>query len=292
VSTTATTTEKEEPSIPTLDDFAVEIEEEVFAKIMHWIDKASGEVSGLGKIENVNGVMRVTSAILLKQENTSVTTDIDAAAIGKAMFELKDQPGALNWWWHSHVNMDVFWSGTDLDTIHKIGQGGWFLATVLNKRREMKSAYFQKGNGFLPPMFVDDIPTSTVLMIDEAKSKTWDKEFDDKVVEKKFTSTTTLTSGRSNYYSQDFGWGGKQSYEGAHVYNDHGDRDDMPSYRFLSEVEEEDQDRHISDTLHAELSDEELNDLICREIKRQEAEAKIREEKRNNKGKKKGIPQT
>lgn len=242
--------EKEEPTIPTLDDIAVEIDEEVYAKIMHWIDKASGEVSGLGKIEMVNGVFRVTSAILLKQENTSVTTDIDAKAVGKAMFELKDEPGQLNWWWHSHVNMDVFWSGTDLDTIHQIGQGGWFLATVLNKKREMKSAYFQKGGvAGLPGLFIDDLPTRTIYLYEEAKMQEWDKDFDEKVTEKKWSFPSTGSSGWRGHLDE--GW---PSYHGAEVYDaTKGERPD--------DLQEWEHDRHYTD--------EEINDFVAREFKRQ-----------------------
>ncbi len=289
-----TLSEKEEPSIPTLDELAVEIDEGVYAKIMHWIDKADGEVSGLGKVEMVNGVMRVTSAILLKQENTSVATDIDAAAVGKAMFELRETPGVLNWWWHSHVNMDVFWSGTDLDTIHKIGQGGWFLSTVLNKRREMLSAYYQKGDKHIPPLFIDNIPTSTQTYVTEEQTAAWDKEFDDKVTEKKYTGS--FWRGTSSY-NQSFGLSGeKKSYEGATIYNADNSlpQSEQPWYRFQSEVDQEDEDRHIDDTLNSgEYTDEEFNDLVLRAIAREEKEAAKREAARKNKStRKKGVPQT
>jgi hypothetical protein len=284
-------TEKAEPTIETLDELAVEIDDEVYAKIMHWIDKADGEVSGLGKVELVNGVMRVTSAILLKQENTSVTTDIDAAAVGKAMFELKDSPGQLNWWWHSHVNMDVFWSGTDLDTIHKIGQGGWFLSTVLNKKREMLSAYFQKGNGHLPPLFIDNIPTSTQTYVTEEQTKIWDKEFSDKVTEKKFTSY--FLPGKTSY-SQSFGLGGqKQSYEGATVYNADNTipYDEQTHYRFQSEFDKENDDRDLHEDV-SDYTDEEFNDLVLRAIAREEKEAQKRAQQRKANGNKKKGPIT
>lgn len=252
--------EKEIPTIPTLDDIAVEIDEEVHAKIMHWIDKAAGEVSGLGKIEIVNGVFRVTSAILLKQENTSVTTDIDAKAVGKAMFELKDEPGQLNWWWHSHVNMDVFWSGTDLDTIHLIGQGGWFLATVLNKKREMKSAYYQKGGvAGLPGIFVDDLPTRTIYLFEESKLEQWDKDFDSKVTEKKWSYDPGKFPGSRGSLHE-----GYPDYYGAEIYD--ASRGESPNHRFLDERDSDDTQEWEHDRVY---SDEEINDLVAREFARQ-----------------------
>lgn len=185
-----TTEEVEEtPAIVTswVDDIKVEIDRETYEKIMYWVDRASGEVSGLGKVEMVDGIFRVTSAVILKQKNTGVTTELDAASVSKAMFELKDEPGHLNFWWHSHVDMDVFWSGTDIQTIHELGKHGWFLATVFNKRREMRSAYYQKGNNFMPEILVDKINTDIIFMADEDKFAEWDKEFDDKVEERKYT---------------------------------------------------------------------------------------------------------
>ena len=265
----ATLNEKEDATVETLDDLACEIDEAVFAQIMFWVNKAEGEVSGLGKIERVNGVLRVTSAILLKQENTSVTTDIEAAAIGKAMFELKDAPGQLNWWWHSHVNMDVFWSGTDLDTIHKIGANGWFLSTVFNKRQEMKTAYYQKGNDFLPGLFIDDISTTTVYTYDAAREAQWDKEFTDKVTEKKFSSFwNTPTTGRSS--SVDPAYRPRNSWEGATYYNaDNSNRPSNSQARFLSDIENEDEDRYFGDD-NRDFTDEEIQDLVLREIARSE----------------------
>lgn len=65
---------------------------------------------------------------------------MDAASIAKAMYETRDDEGMFNFWWHSHVNMGVFWSGTDMDTIRQIGSQGFVVATVFNKKNEMLDA--------------------------------------------------------------------------------------------------------------------------------------------------------
>jgi len=140
------------------------IESMVYHKIMHWVNKSSYEVSGLGKITYKDGRITVIDAILLPQKNGSAHTDIEGADVGKAMFLLKDTPGDLRWWWHSHVNMDVFWSGTDRDTIDKITQGGWFVSTVFNKRHEMRSALSMVSP--LPLGFIDNIPTQQIQYLD------------------------------------------------------------------------------------------------------------------------------
>jgi hypothetical protein len=170
----------EEEADPKEFGVRLEIDDDVFKKIMYWIDKSEFEVSGLGKIEfdEKTNTARVIDAILLPQKNTSTTTDIDGAAVGKAMFLLKDTPGELKWWWHSHVNMETFWSGTDKNTIMELGSGGWFMATVFNKSRKMLSAYCQAKPIRL---LISGVETSILETVDEDLSKEWDSEYDKNV---------------------------------------------------------------------------------------------------------------
>lgn len=151
----------------------VQIDDEVFRKIMHWVHKSKFEVSGLGTVEydKDTNILRVTNAILLPQKNTSTTTEIDATAIGKAMFALRGSP---RFWWHSHVDMPVFWSKTDIDTIKQLGSGGWFLSTVFNKRQDMKSAFCQNTP---VRVLLENLPTEVVEYEDEEKIKEWDEDY-------------------------------------------------------------------------------------------------------------------
>jgi hypothetical protein len=168
-------------------DLTLEIDPLIFYKIMHWIDKENYEVSGLGMIEvdHERNVMRVVDAILLTQENTSATTEIDGQAIGRAMHEFRQRqsPGMLKWWWHSHVSMPVFWSGTDQAAIKCLGGGdldnaSWFVATVFNQRREMLTAYVQNR----PIKLVQTgIETKVRQRLDASVVEQWDAEYDEKV---------------------------------------------------------------------------------------------------------------
>jgi hypothetical protein len=173
----------------TMNDYTINIDNMVYQKIMHWVNKATGEVSGLGKltIDKTTGIITIKSAILLKQENTGTTTDIDAQAIGKAMFELRNEEGHLNFWWHSHVNMDVFWSGTDLDTIREIGGQGFVVATVFNKKREMLSCLYRKPDEIFPETFINGITTNIVDHISPELITEWDTDFNEKCKVKQVT---------------------------------------------------------------------------------------------------------
>lgn len=171
---------KEESKSEVEFNMSIEIEPIVFQKIMYWIDKSDFEVSGLGKIiiDKERNVFRVVDAILVKQENSRSDTELDAEDITRAMFHMRDSPGNLNFWWHSHVDMSVFWSGTDIDTIKQLGENGWFVSTVFNKSREMKSSFVQN----LPiRLVVDDIPTSVQSCIGADTFNKWDKQYEDNV---------------------------------------------------------------------------------------------------------------
>ncbi len=172
--------EKEVATNGPMTKFTVSIDPKVHAKIMHWVHKASGECSGLGKVDIQGGDFRVIDACLLKQENGAASTEIDASAITKAMFEMRLSPGHLNFWWHSHVEMGVFWSGTDLDTIREIGKNGFVVSSVFNKKNEVKSAVYIKPSEILPECFFDDLPTHFISQVTKEDREAWDKEFEEK----------------------------------------------------------------------------------------------------------------
>ncbi len=156
------------------------IPEPIMQKVMHWVHKADFEVSGFGTVLCENGVFTVQDAWLLKQVGTGATTDIDAQALSELMHDTCRLPGELNWWWHSHVNMAAFWSGTDTKTICDMASHGYCVATVFNKRRELKSAYAATAN--LYPLgnqvvLYDNITTTIGSSIDQRLIAEWDKDF-------------------------------------------------------------------------------------------------------------------
>jgi hypothetical protein len=179
------------------------IENEVFQKIMFWVNKSNYEVSGLGvlRVED-DGVLRVVDAMLLPQKNGPTHTDIEPEHVGKLMFQMKDTPGELRFWWHSHVDMPVFWSGTDLDTIEKLGMGGWFLSTVFNKKREMKSCFYAVQGSNTPwgteELFLDDL-TTTVPAFVHARQAEWEEQYTTNV-----TNQASFWAGKDASYSS--GW--------------------------------------------------------------------------------------
>lgn len=179
----------------------VEISELAYQKVRHWVHKSNKEVSGFGvtstRREGHDTIFTVHDAYLLEQEVGAAHTDIDAKALGKLMHKVltddvygKANAGKyrLNWWWHSHVNMDVFWSGTDKNTIIDIGKNGLCLASVFNKRDEIRSAAAYTiehplvGNGI---HFEDELNT-VYLYTPDPRQADWDREFDQCVKEREY----------------------------------------------------------------------------------------------------------
>lgn len=184
------------------------IEDDVYKKVMHWVNKSQFEVSGLGMVRvEKDGVLRVVSAILLPQKNGSTHTDIEAEDVNKALYLLRESEGDLRWWWHSHVKMAVFWSGTDHDTIKKIGSGGWFAATVFNQKNEVKSCYYGASGQSTPwgnqPLFLDDLITNVTTLADPRIAE-WDAEYDKNVTVKTFQAHD-YTSKNYGYYDKESG---------------------------------------------------------------------------------------
>lgn len=184
------------------------IPNDILAKVLYWVDTCPMEISGLGTVEIVkypqSGNMPdlfdlcVTDVILLDQQGSAAFTEISAEAITKAMYELRNAKGQLKWVWHSHVNMNVFWSGTDFDTITSVGAKGWMIASVFNKRHQHRSAFMQ---GLPVPIMMDYLTIDCAapeLIIDTTQLKS---EYEKKVKTKSYTYTP---KGRGYY--DDFDW--------------------------------------------------------------------------------------
>ncbi len=103
-------------------ELRVLIKAEARDKINQWVAMAQGEVSGLGMVEEIDGGFIVTDVFLPFQKCGGSNTDVEPEAVARLMIDLESQgldSSCLKFWWHSHSDMPVFWSGTDTSTINK-----------------------------------------------------------------------------------------------------------------------------------------------------------------------------
>jgi proteasome lid subunit RPN8/RPN11 len=177
----------------------------VYAEIMHYVRSYDKEISGLGRVERASdGTMVVTKVYLPTQENDAASTDLDEASVAKLLYTSREDKGSMSFWWHSHVNMSAFWSGTDHATIQQFGEGGFVVATVFNKRAEYKTALYRKGDEVAPSLFIDDIETSFEYMPTQAQRDEWDANIKASCRAKTYASSISPAS-----Y-----WGSTQDYQG------------------------------------------------------------------------------
>lgn len=166
----------------------ITIPQHINDQIKFYVARSSIECSGLGKVVVTPDGYEVTEIVLLKQENTASHTEIDASAVTKAMYELRNSKGGMYFWWHSHVNMPVFWSGTDVATIEEIGQNGLCVAVVYNKKNEKRGAVWIKGHDLSPNLYLDDVTVSVAYSQPSEELKaSWAKEFDEKCTAKVYS---------------------------------------------------------------------------------------------------------
>jgi proteasome lid subunit RPN8/RPN11 len=122
---------------------AVEIPPAVLAKLQIYVEECAGEIGGFGLMRALNGILLVDDVFIGPQRSTPTNTEMDAEDLAAFLDECIGRgidPGRLHLYWHSHADMDVFWSHTDLQTIETaFPQAPWVLALVLNRRGELKS---------------------------------------------------------------------------------------------------------------------------------------------------------
>lgn len=116
---------------------------EAYLKMKYYTQLADGEISGMCKSIIEEDIIYVTDVIIFKQKNTSATTDLDDEAMGKFFFDItKKGQKVKDWniWWHSHADMNVFWSATDENTIKEhSGMQSFLISIVTNKKNDFKA---------------------------------------------------------------------------------------------------------------------------------------------------------
>lgn len=104
----------------------------------------SKEVGGFGYIEEDNGFIIVEKAFMVPQEVSAGEVDFEDTealpyAIDKSIADNCIEK--LRFSWHSHGNMNTFWSGTDENAITKFGSQGtpWIVSVVVNNKGENRA---------------------------------------------------------------------------------------------------------------------------------------------------------
>jgi hypothetical protein len=82
----------------------------------------------------------IDDIFLLKQTCGPAETTIDATALGELIHSLPPEDfDRIRFWGHSHVNMEVYWSGTDYAAMKQLRGGGTNIYTVFNKKNQHRT---------------------------------------------------------------------------------------------------------------------------------------------------------
>jgi len=105
-------------------------------------DTMKCEIGGMAICyQDEDGDWVVTDPVILKQDVTGSTCDLDKDELANYYCKAAKKHEKKNFrfcWWHSHHNMDVFWSGTDIKGINEYSDGDLSFALVVNLKRENK----------------------------------------------------------------------------------------------------------------------------------------------------------
>ena len=109
-------------------------------------DKDKNEISGLLHVRkgthpvSKEPVYELFDPIILEQENTGTTTELDGDAIRDYTIKagMKYGKDIKFCWWHSHHTMGAFWSGTDRNEIEAWKNDSWSISLVVNLKQEYK----------------------------------------------------------------------------------------------------------------------------------------------------------
>lgn len=165
-----------------------------------YVRLAKGEISGLGTVEVRGGNFLVTELLLFEQtcnaSHTSLNTGDIASFLTQAVMDGRPTED-LKLWWHSHVNMDVFWSQEDEGTAQRLSNGVWFLSLVANKRSE----YLCRLDIFDPvPITLDELEVIVIYPDDPELDEIVQAEIDEKVTFTQVAYARTYPPGRVAAY--------------------------------------------------------------------------------------------
>lgn len=104
-------------------------------KLDAYVSLAKGEISGLGKVKRLKrGVLLIEDVFIFSQKCTPTSTNLDRMAVADFLTDMitaGEDSSAIKLWWHSHADMEVYWSTTDDRTIYGFNNE-WMLSVVVN----------------------------------------------------------------------------------------------------------------------------------------------------------------
>lgn len=123
-------------------DLKLFIDRTAWQKICGYVDLCDTEISGLGRVEEMGDNFIVRDVAILEQEVSGAHATMEAKALANFQEEMVRAGKSLKgwvFWWHSHVNMQAYFSGTDTGTMDTSTDFPYLISLVTNKRRDVQA---------------------------------------------------------------------------------------------------------------------------------------------------------
>jgi len=167
-----------------------------FLKMMSLVQSTDKEIAWHGVVQKVEEGLLITDILVYPQETSGTTADADEELYGPWIVQNHKIVNQLRMQGHSHVNMSVFASGTDMDSFKKLMNQvkDYYIFMIVNKKWEMKCYYADVASG----IFYEDIPV-TLATKNPFNLSEWTKEQMKNVTPKKYVNHYGGTSVSGNY---------------------------------------------------------------------------------------------
>lgn len=209
---------------------------EAWIKLMCFIHLIGDyEISGFGRIQNIDGIMTVTDFDILKQEVRGAYVEASEDAVMDFIRRTpKEQRGEWTFDWHSHVEMGTTPSGTDWNNYKEMlaaRMNEQFPFMIVNKRQEVTSCcYISEGRHPAISVLIlkDSVSEDRMFEIYEeckAKIETLCTKYVAKTTVYTGTGTTsTIWDKSSNYKSsrvgfENYGYGYNYGWDNGYDYD-------------------------------------------------------------------------
>lgn len=173
---------------------------EAKAQMDAYIRLCDMEVSGLGYVKQEGSVFLVESVLLLPQECSGASTELDAEGLAQFYTDQIRQnkdTGNIRLWWHSHCNSGVFWSGVDTANIDRLmDTSPWLVSIVGNKRGEYRTRLDLNEPVRLS---VDELPLNVYIPTSKKRDDETRVELDKKVRPTRYAYGGSYLNWRKNW---------------------------------------------------------------------------------------------
>lgn len=111
---------------------------DVWQKMMAYILNCPVEINGFGNVSLRGNIITVEDVFILDQVVSGVSAETVQESLDAYLTELRLSGGtssSIRFQWHSHVNMNAYFSTDDMDNIAR-WPGDWLVSLVANQRGE------------------------------------------------------------------------------------------------------------------------------------------------------------